>query len=164
MIANVGIDLWSCCRCFFLQRPRLELFERIDLRVEQMVDRGLLQVRQSSFHTAERVWWALCKACTSWPSPSPPNPSPCLFRLHLSTVTLRVKPQRALLLSNCHTDGKSRQQNLCCKTGLTVLCCAHKSLCTDTACSRICKVCEEAHCCAGSLYTCVRTTAPDKSS
>ena len=54
MIANVGIDLWSCCRCFFLQRPRLELFERIDLRVEQMVDRGLLQVRPSPFHTAKR--------------------------------------------------------------------------------------------------------------
>lgn len=33
-------------RCFFLQRPRLELFERIDLRVEQMVDRGLLQEAQ----------------------------------------------------------------------------------------------------------------------
>lgn len=31
-------------RCFFLQRPRLELFQRIDLRVEQMVARGLLQV------------------------------------------------------------------------------------------------------------------------
>lgn len=37
-------DMWSCCRCFLLQRPRLELFERIDLRVECMVDRGLLQV------------------------------------------------------------------------------------------------------------------------
>ena len=34
----------SICRCFFLERPRLELFERIDRRVEQMVDRGLLQV------------------------------------------------------------------------------------------------------------------------
>ncbi|DBA89023.1 TPA: hypothetical protein ACH3X2_000238 [Trebouxia sp. C0005] len=33
-------------RCFFLQRPRLELFQRIDLRVEQMVDRGLLQEAQ----------------------------------------------------------------------------------------------------------------------
>lgn len=33
-------------RCFFLQRPRLELFERIDLRVEQMVDGGLLQEAQ----------------------------------------------------------------------------------------------------------------------
>ena len=38
----------ACCRCFFLQRPRLELFERIDLRVEQMVDRGLLQVGHSA--------------------------------------------------------------------------------------------------------------------
>jgi len=28
-----------------VQRPRLELFQRIDVRVEQMVDRGLLQVR-----------------------------------------------------------------------------------------------------------------------
>ena len=33
------------CRCFFLDRPRTQLFERIDLRVEQMVAGGLLEVR-----------------------------------------------------------------------------------------------------------------------
>lgn len=42
--ANASVDYDF--RCFFLQRPRLELFERIDLRVEQMVDRGLLQEAQ----------------------------------------------------------------------------------------------------------------------
>lgn len=34
------------CRCFFLHRPRLELYRRIDARVEDMVAGGLLQVRQ----------------------------------------------------------------------------------------------------------------------
>ena len=32
-------------RCFFLHRPRVELYRRIDLRCEQMVQRGLLQAR-----------------------------------------------------------------------------------------------------------------------
>ena len=31
-------------RCFFLHRPRADLYRRIDLRCEQMVERGLLQV------------------------------------------------------------------------------------------------------------------------
>ncbi|KAL4434476.1 hypothetical protein ABPG75_000917 [Micractinium tetrahymenae] len=31
------------CRCFFLHRPRLELYRRIDARVEEMVAGGLLQ-------------------------------------------------------------------------------------------------------------------------
>lgn len=33
-----------CCRCFFLHRPRVAMFERIDLRVEEMVEQGLLKV------------------------------------------------------------------------------------------------------------------------
>jgi hypothetical protein len=32
------------CRCFFLHRPRLELYRRIDGRVEEMVAGGLLKV------------------------------------------------------------------------------------------------------------------------
>ena len=32
-------------RCFFLHRPRIDLYRRIDLRCEQMVARGLLQVK-----------------------------------------------------------------------------------------------------------------------
>ncbi len=33
-------------RCFFLHRPRAQLYARIDQRVEQMVQAGLLQVRK----------------------------------------------------------------------------------------------------------------------
>lgn len=32
-------------RCFFLNRPRMELYRRIDERCEQMVIGGLLEVR-----------------------------------------------------------------------------------------------------------------------
>ena len=32
------------CRCFFLHRPRLQLYHRIDARVEEMVAGGLLKV------------------------------------------------------------------------------------------------------------------------
>lgn len=53
-------DMQCCCRCFFLQRPRLELFERIDLRVEQMVDGGLLQVEHSvSGLLPDRLLWQM---------------------------------------------------------------------------------------------------------
>jgi hypothetical protein len=40
------------CRCFFLYRPRIELYRLIDARVEQMVDGGLLQV----WHRTWGVW------------------------------------------------------------------------------------------------------------
>lgn len=33
---------------FFLYRPRIELYRRIDARVEQMVEQGILQVRAGS--------------------------------------------------------------------------------------------------------------------
>jgi tRNA dimethylallyltransferase len=32
-------------RCFFLDRPRVNLYRRIDLRCEQMLQGGMLQVR-----------------------------------------------------------------------------------------------------------------------
>ena len=31
-------------RCFFLHRPRMDLYRRIDFRCEEMIKRGLLQV------------------------------------------------------------------------------------------------------------------------
>ena len=39
-------DLDYDFRCFFLNRPRQELYDRIGLRCEQMVVNGILQVNQ----------------------------------------------------------------------------------------------------------------------
>ena len=44
---------------FFLYRPRLEMYRRIDARVEEMVEAGLLQVP-----------WRAGKAGCLWPSAS----------------------------------------------------------------------------------------------
>ncbi|EFN51365.1 hypothetical protein CHLNCDRAFT_55198 [Chlorella variabilis] len=40
---DAGTPTHYDCRCFFLHRPRLELYRRIDGRVEEMVAAGLLQ-------------------------------------------------------------------------------------------------------------------------
>ncbi len=44
---DTGAPLDYGFRCFFLNRPRLELYRRIDARCEEMVVGGLLQVRRS---------------------------------------------------------------------------------------------------------------------
>ena len=42
---NTGTPLDFDIRCFFLDRPRISLYRRIDLRCEQMLQGGMLQVR-----------------------------------------------------------------------------------------------------------------------
>ena len=47
---DVGAPLDYDFRCFFLNRPRVELYRRIDARCEEMVVGGLLQVGNAQVH------------------------------------------------------------------------------------------------------------------
>lgn len=79
------------CRCFFLHRPRLELYRRIDARVEEIVAGGLLQARQplgvcvflvvpptSTYRRAVSVArpCLVSAACNAPILPAPPPPLP----------------------------------------------------------------------------------------
>lgn len=52
-------------RCFFLNRPRMELYRRIDARCEQMLHRGIFQVSSPPAILVKNQLQSLTAACNT---------------------------------------------------------------------------------------------------